>query len=434
MRSARPIQARGFAAAASGPSFETYDAAGVKVASRDGHGETSKLAVVVKAGTRYQPLPGLTVGLEEFAFKNTSKRSALRITRETELLGGQLNAYHTREALVLEAGFLREDLPYFAELLAEVLTQTRYTTHEFHEDVERAIHLKQAKLAANPAAVSQDAAHTVAFHSGLGSPMYPSSATSTKGYLDEYSIAAFAEQVYTKPNIALVGDGASQGALSQWASKFFNEVPASSQQAVQSAATTYYGGEQRIEGSTGNAITIAFPTAASSPEASVLAALLGGQSTVKWSPGFSLLAKIAASSGANAVSSNLVYSDAGLLTITLSGSAASVRQAAQEAVKALESIAAGSVSNEDITKAIAKAKFDVLDQTQSSKESILSVGSALVNGAQPTQPATLVQSYASVTPAKVQAVAKSLLEGKATVATVGDLHALPYAQDLGLKV
>lgn len=238
--------------------------------------------------------------------------------------------------------------------------------------------------------------------------MYPSSATSTKGYLDEYSIAAFAEQVYTKPNIALVGDGASQGALSQWASKFFNEVPASSQQAVQSAATTYYGGEQRIEGSTGNAITIAFPTAASSPEASVLAALLGGQSTVKWSPGFSLLAKIAASSGANAVSSNLVYSDAGLLTITLSGSASSVRQAAQEAVKALESIAAGSVSNEDITKAIAKAKFDVLDQTQSSKESILSVGSALVNGAQPTQPATLVQSYASVTPAKVQAVCNSL--------------------------
>lgn len=76
MRSARPIQARGFAAAASGPSFETYDAAGVKVASRDGHGETSKLAVVVKAGTRYQPLPGLTVGLEEFAFKVRRRRGS----------------------------------------------------------------------------------------------------------------------------------------------------------------------------------------------------------------------------------------------------------------------------------------------------------------------------------------------------------------------
>lgn len=60
--------------------------------------------------------------------QNTQKRSALRITRESELLGGQLQAYHTREALVLEASFLREDLPYFAELLAEVISQTKYTS------------------------------------------------------------------------------------------------------------------------------------------------------------------------------------------------------------------------------------------------------------------------------------------------------------------
>jgi len=39
-----------------------------------------------------------------------------------------LNAYHTREAFVLQANFLREDLPYFTELLAEVLSQTRYTS------------------------------------------------------------------------------------------------------------------------------------------------------------------------------------------------------------------------------------------------------------------------------------------------------------------
>lgn len=60
--------------------------------------------------------------------QNTLKRSALLITRETELLGGQLAAYHNREALVLEARFLREDIPYFTELLAEVISQTKYTS------------------------------------------------------------------------------------------------------------------------------------------------------------------------------------------------------------------------------------------------------------------------------------------------------------------
>lgn len=60
-------------------------------------------------------------------FQNTQKRSALRLTRESELLGGQLVAYHTREALVLEANFLRDDLPFFTELLSEVISQTKFT-------------------------------------------------------------------------------------------------------------------------------------------------------------------------------------------------------------------------------------------------------------------------------------------------------------------
>jgi hypothetical protein len=66
---ARPMQRRAFATGPLASSYETFDASGVKVASRDLHGPTATLAVVAKAGTRYQPLPGLTVGLEEFAFK-----------------------------------------------------------------------------------------------------------------------------------------------------------------------------------------------------------------------------------------------------------------------------------------------------------------------------------------------------------------------------
>lgn len=61
---------RGFAAAASEhSSYESTNIAGINVASRDDHGPTTRLAIVAKAGTRYQPLPGLTIGLEEFAFK-----------------------------------------------------------------------------------------------------------------------------------------------------------------------------------------------------------------------------------------------------------------------------------------------------------------------------------------------------------------------------
>ena len=61
---------RCLATAASGSfSYETGEAAGVKVASRDLPGPTTHLAVVAKAGTRYQPFPGFSEGLEKFAFK-----------------------------------------------------------------------------------------------------------------------------------------------------------------------------------------------------------------------------------------------------------------------------------------------------------------------------------------------------------------------------
>lgn len=132
----------------------------------------------------------------------------------------------------------------------------------------------------------------------------------------------------------------------------------------------------------------------------VLGALLGGQSSVKWSSGFSLVSKIAAATGVNASTTNLKYSDAGLLAIQLSGSASSVRKASEETVKALRSVAAGSVSKEDLTKAIGKAKFDALDAGQS----LLSVGSELVHGIKPVQAADLARTYESVTLQKLQDV------------------------------
>lgn len=62
--------ARGLAAPASGSfAYETGTANGVKLASRDMAGPTTKLAIVSRAGTRYEPLPGLTLGLQSFAFK-----------------------------------------------------------------------------------------------------------------------------------------------------------------------------------------------------------------------------------------------------------------------------------------------------------------------------------------------------------------------------
>lgn len=92
------------------------------------------------------------------------------------------------------------------------------------------------------------------------------------------------------------------------------------------------------------------------------------------------------------------------MTIQLSGPAASVRKGAEESVKALKSIADGSVSKEDISKAVANAKFAALDANQSRSSSVLLAGSGLVNTGKAFEPASLASAIEAVDAEKLKAV------------------------------
>lgn len=270
--------------------------------------------------------------------------------------------------------------------------------------------LKQNKLAHNALAQALDNAHAVAFHKGLGSSIYPSSATYLGPYLSENSVADFASAVYTKPNIAIVADGATQANLSKWVDPFFRDVPSSSTSNLSlfTEGSKYYGGEQRTSLSGPNALVIAFPgfnLSSDKADVAVLAALLGGESSIKWSPGFSLLSKAsAAAPGSTIVAKNLAYTDAGLLTIQVTGSSVAVRKGAEEAVKALKSVAESGVTKEVLTKAIAKAKFDLLSANELTGTGMVAAGNSLIHGGKIFQVTDALKKYEAVTADKVKAV------------------------------
>ncbi|KAH1529130.1 hypothetical protein KXX18_008969 [Aspergillus fumigatus] len=432
-------------AATPGLQYDVSESAGVKVANREVAGPTGTLALVAKAGSRYQPFPGFSDALEFFAFKSTLKRSALRITREVELLGGEVSSTHSRENVVLKAKFLSKDLPYFAELLAEVAFQTKFAGHELNELVLNLIKYRQQAFAADAENIAVDAAHALAFHRGLGENISPSASGPFEKYLSADAIAEFAKDAYAKSNIAIVGSGSSTAEVSRWVGEFFTEVPSaggSSQFKVRpNTASKYYGGEQRISSKSGNAVVIAFPgsstfgTSGYKPEASVLAALLGGESSIKWTPGFSLLAKATQGfSQVRVATKNNAYSDAGLFTITVSGKADQVAAASKNVVDVLKKTAAGEIAGDEIKKAIALAKFRALESAQTLETGLEATGAALINGSKPYQIGEIAQGFDSVTEAQIKDAAKSFLSGKASVAAVGDLFQLPYGEDLGLTV
>ena len=259
--------------------------------------------------------------------------------------------------------------------------------HEFKEEVLPAIKLAQQALLASPEALAVNSAHGLAFHRGLGTPLHPTSSTPLS-YLSADAIAEYADVAYAKSNFAVVANGASQTDLAKWVGEFFTDVSSPSAAKLESPPSKFHGGEERIAHGAGNAMVIAFPGSSSftaggsyKPEVAVLAALLGGESSVKWSPGFSLLARSAASfAGAHVSTSHAAYSDAGLLYVTIKGSAKDVRGASAEAVKALRKVAAGEVGKEDFTKAVATAKFRALDAGQNIEAGLELTGAGLVHG------------------------------------------------------
>ncbi|KAL6720176.1 ubiquinol-cytochrome c reductase core subunit 1 [Lecanora helva] len=306
------------------------------------------------------------------------------------------------------------------------------------------MNLSRKALLGRPAEFAINSAHAVAFHRGLGNPLHPSSTTPMTKYLDHFALADYSKAAYAKSNFAVVANGADHQELTKWVGEFFTNVEQSPPKDFPTpgiASTQYYGGEERIAHDSGNTMVIAFPGSGSvtgnsyKPEARVLAELLGGQSNIKWTSGFSLFSKATeAYPQAHITTMHHTYSDAGLLTISISGNAQQIRGASQEVAKILKNVAAGQVSSEEIRKARAAAKFKALESGQNVSTGIELTGAGLVQGGKPFQIDELGRTIDAVTDEQVKKAAKSLLDGKASVSSVGDLYELPFAEELGLNV
>ena len=273
--------------------------------------------------------------------------------------------------------------------------------------------LAQKNLLAHPSELAINSVHAVAFHRGLGEPLNATSSTPMSKYLDSQGVADFSDAAYARSNIAVVANGAQHSELSKWVKEFFGETgTGSSEIKIEQKPTKYFGGEERIAHASGNVMILGFPgtssfTSGSSykPEIAVLSALLGGETSIKWSPGFSLLAKASdAFPGAHVNTTNHAYSDAGLLTVTISGKSSDIAKASKAVVDAIKKVAAGEVGAEEIKKATQLAKYRALESGQSLQVGLEATGNGLISGGKPYQIDEMGSTIERVGADKVKAV------------------------------
>lgn len=93
---------------------------------------------VVCAGTRHEAEAdsGMAHFIEHMSFKGTTRRRACHITNGLERVGGDLNAYTTKQETVYYATVLKQDFARAADLLTDIVFHSTYPQSEIDKEVE----------------------------------------------------------------------------------------------------------------------------------------------------------------------------------------------------------------------------------------------------------------------------------------------------------
>lgn len=111
---------------------------GLKCAFQAQRSSVAHVVVAVRAGARDEldDQQGLAHFLEHNLFKGTSKRKAYHILSRLDDVGGELNAYTTKEETIIHASFLKTDFRRALELLYDVLANSTFPEKELEKEKE----------------------------------------------------------------------------------------------------------------------------------------------------------------------------------------------------------------------------------------------------------------------------------------------------------
>ena len=119
--------------------FETYTLPnGIRGIHRQVRSGVTHCALVVNSGSRDERPSeyGIAHFTEHALFKGTERRKSYQVNCRLENLGGELNAYTTKEDTTLHATTLRHDFSRAVELISDVIFRSTYPEKELRKERE----------------------------------------------------------------------------------------------------------------------------------------------------------------------------------------------------------------------------------------------------------------------------------------------------------
>jgi len=449
---ARSVKARMFSAAAAQaePAAASVDreqkfkhkklSNGLVVATVESASPVSRLAVVAKAGSRFESGDNLGIShvLRQAAKLRTANMSQLAITRATQDLGADITCEGTREYVYYKSSVNRNFVPNAVELLKEITTKQAFRRWEV-EDLQHdpnGLKLELAILNSQPHIRAIELLHSAAFRNSLGRSLY--CPDFMVGGFSNLQLQDYCEKNLSSGRLALVGVGVDSAVLEALGESF---APHAGAQGEADAKAVYYGGEERhnVGGELSYvAMALAGPSVGS-PDllaSEVLKYHLGVGPAVKYSDGVtgsSLLAKASAkaTSAPHFVSSlSANYSDGGLFGFSAVAHSSQIDQVVKAAANQLKSSLSADISEQDVAKAKNQLKASIAMQFEN-QDSLLSwVGEQALSGDKIITPQEVYSMVDSITAADVNKAAKTIAASKPSLASAGNTSNVSYVDQL----
>ncbi len=164
--------------------------------------------MIVNAGSRYEEAGSFGVAhfIEHLLFKRTERRSTNQILNRLEQVGGDLNAYTTKEYTCLHASFLRPHLERALDLFEDVLFHSTFPEQEMEKEKSVILDEIASYLDSPEESIMDDFEDLLFQNSGLGHNILGLE-DDLKG-LNKDSILSFMNQNYNTDEIiiAITGD------------------------------------------------------------------------------------------------------------------------------------------------------------------------------------------------------------------------------------
>jgi predicted Zn-dependent peptidase len=111
---------------------------GIRIIHQESNSPVSHFGVLINTGSRdeTEDEQGIAHFIEHVIFKGTQSRKAFHILNRIEDVGGELNAYTTKEETAVYATFLSEYYPRSMELISDILINSTFPAKELEREKE----------------------------------------------------------------------------------------------------------------------------------------------------------------------------------------------------------------------------------------------------------------------------------------------------------